>query len=101
VTPLGILALQTRFPRIPGDVGCPETWPFPVLIRTVTGASPERVVAGQADGLIDAFVEAGRMLAADGAAGIITTCGFLILHQAALRPAYPSRWPRRRSCNCP
>ena len=27
---LGILMLETRFPRIPGDVGSPETFPFPV-----------------------------------------------------------------------
>ena len=29
--PLGILMLQARFPRIPGDMGNGTTWPFPVL----------------------------------------------------------------------
>src|SRR5262249_51320525 len=41
---LGILMLEAGFPRIPGDMGNAETWPFPVLYRVVTGASPQRVV---------------------------------------------------------
>ena len=38
---LGILMLDTRFPRIPGDVGNPATWDFPVRYRVVEGATPE------------------------------------------------------------
>ena len=32
---LGILMLNTRFPRPPGDIGNPETWPFPVRYEVV------------------------------------------------------------------
>jgi hypothetical protein len=28
---VGILMLETRFPRVSGDMGNAETWPFPVL----------------------------------------------------------------------
>ena len=35
---VGILMLETRFPRIPGDMGNAETWPFPVLYKVVPGA---------------------------------------------------------------
>jgi hypothetical protein len=28
---VGILMLETKFPRIPGDMGNGQTWPFPVL----------------------------------------------------------------------
>jgi hypothetical protein len=86
---LGILMLETRFPRVAGDVGNPSTWPFPVCYAVVQGASPERVVRDRAAGLVDAFVAAGRTLAADGVAGIITTCGFLALHQRELARALP------------
>ena len=81
---LGILMLQTRFPRIAGDIGNPATWPFPVAYRIVAGATPQRVVQERAAGLLDAFCEAAAELVADGVAGITTTCGFLSLFQDEL-----------------
>jgi len=86
---LGILMLDTRFPRIAGDVGNPSTWPFPTRIAVVQGASPERVVAGRAAGLTDSFVATGRDLAAAGATALITTCGFLVLQQRELAARLP------------
>ena len=41
---LGILSLDTKFPRIHGDIGNAETWPFPVLYKIVEGASRDMVV---------------------------------------------------------
>jgi hypothetical protein len=35
---VGILMLETRFPRIPGDMGNADTWPFPVFYKVVPGA---------------------------------------------------------------
>jgi Asp/Glu/hydantoin racemase len=84
---LGILMLDARFPRIPGDVGNATTWPFPVLYKVVHGASPERVVRQRAAGLLDAFVAAGRELVAEGADGLVTNCGFLSLIQDELAAA--------------
>jgi len=78
---LGILMLEARFPRIPGDMGNAETWPFPVLYKVVTGASPERVVRERANGLLDAFLAGARELVDMGADGITTNCGFLSLFQ--------------------
>jgi Asp/Glu/hydantoin racemase len=79
---IGILMLEARFPRIPGDIGNAETWPFPVLYKVVKGASPQRVVMERADGLRDAFLAAARELVDLGADGITTSCGFLSLLQA-------------------
>jgi Asp/Glu/hydantoin racemase len=84
---VGILMLQARFPRIPGDVGNATTWPFPVLYKVIAGASPERVVRHRAEGLLDAFVAGARELVALGADGIATNCGFLSLFQDELAAA--------------
>ena len=46
--PLGVLMLQTRFPRPPGDIGHPASFDFPVLYRVVQGASAARVVRERA-----------------------------------------------------
>ena len=81
---LGILMLEARFPRIPGDMGNAGTWPFPVLYKVVRGASPDRVVRQRAKGLLDAFLDAARELVELGADGITTNCGFLSLYQAEL-----------------
>ncbi|PKP73338.1 MAG: hypothetical protein CVT84_14100 [Alphaproteobacteria bacterium HGW-Alphaproteobacteria-6] len=84
---VGILMLEARFPRIPGDMGNALTWPFPVLYRVVRDASPDRVVRQGAAGLTDAFIAAARDLVADGADGITTNCGFLSLIQQDLAAA--------------
>jgi hypothetical protein len=81
---VGILMLETRFPRIPGDMGNALTWPFPVLFKVVPGASPRRVVYEKAQGLLDDFLEAAAELVRLGADGITTTCGFLSLYQREL-----------------
>ena len=82
--PLGILMLDARFPRIPGDMGNALTWPFPVLYRVVTGATPEKVVLRGAAGLLADFLAAAADLVAQGAEAITTNCGFLALFQAEL-----------------
>ena len=82
--PLGILMLEARFPRIPGDMGNATTWPFPVLYRVVKGASPERVVLQGAAGLLPDFLAAATELVDHGAEAITTNCGFLSLFQQEL-----------------
>ena len=84
---VGILMLDARFPRIPGDMGNALTWPFPVLYRVVRGASPDLVVRQGAEGMLGPFIEAARDLIRDGADGITTNCGFLSLFQDELAEA--------------
>ena len=81
---LGILMLDARFARVPGDMGNAATWPFPVHYRVVRGASPERVVLHRAEGLLQPFLDAAAELVAMGAAAITTNCGFLSLFQREL-----------------
>lgn len=84
---VGILMLDARFPRIPGDMGNALTWPFPVHYRIVRDATPDRVVRRGAEGLLGAFVDAARALVDEGADGITTNCGFLSIFQEEIAAA--------------
>lgn len=87
--PVGILMLDTRFPRRPGDIGNPASWPFPILTRKVAAASPDLVVRRDPSALLPAFIAAGHALVADGAALVTTSCGFLTVFQQELAQALP------------
>src|SRR5207244_4695496 len=84
---VGILMLDTRFPRIPGDMGNASTFPFPVRYQRVEGADPERVVRRGAAGLLPAFLDGARRLEHEGVGAITTNCGFLVKFQRELAAA--------------
>ena len=89
---LGVIVLDTHFPRPPGDIGCPETWVragIPAQMRVVPGASARRVVQAQDPALLGPFIDAARSMAAEGARLITTSCGFLAAWQAELQAAVP------------
>lgn len=81
--------LETRFPRLPGDIGNPHSFDFPTRYKVVAGASPARVVRAGARGLLEPFLQAAHALVAEGCIGITTTCGFLVLFQQPLADALP------------
>lgn len=83
---VGILVLDTAFPRIPGDAGNLSTWDFPVRTKVVAGAYPRAVIEGDPR-LLQPFIEAARELEAEGVHAITTTCGFLALYQEELAGA--------------
>jgi hypothetical protein len=88
---LGVVMLDTRFPRPLGDVGHADTFGVPVRRRVVAGAVPRRVVASAASlrqsGLHRPFVDALQALERDGALALTTSCGFLVLLQQELQAA--------------
>jgi hypothetical protein len=86
---LGILMLDTRFPRVVGDIGNPASFVMPVKHRVVAGASPQRVVRDGDPALLQPFIDAARALVDEGAAAITTSCGFLVQFQQAMQAALP------------
>jgi hypothetical protein len=89
--PLGILMLDTRFPRIVGDIGNAASFEFPVIFRRMEGIGPADAVSAHPDRprVLAALEANARALAAEGAIGLSTSCGFLALYQddlAALSP---------------
>lgn len=79
--------LDTAFPRIPGDVGNPQSFDHPVRYGVVPGATPKAIVCGDVTPWVDAFIDAGRRLVDDGCTGLTTTCGFLTPLRAHVQAA--------------
>ncbi len=76
---LGLLLLDTHFPRPPGDIGNPQTFAGPVLVRRVPAATAKTVVVDEElpEALTAAFIAEAHALVAEGAEVITTSCGFL------------------------
>jgi len=84
---IGILLLDTTFPRLLGDVGNPKTFPFPVIYEKVEGAIPLRVVKDRDEYLLPSFIEGAKALQRRGVKGITTSCGFLAIWQKEIASA--------------
>jgi Asp/Glu/Hydantoin racemase len=86
---LGIIMLDTQFPRPLGDVGHPDTFGLSVHFETIKGVWPDKVVQSAAS-LRQARIVPGlqnivRLLDRKGAWAITTSCGFLVLLQKELQ----------------
>jgi hypothetical protein len=83
---LGILQLENRPLTIPGALGDPGRFAYPIRARIVPGARVDTVVGGD-PALAAAYVAGARALEAEGATAIITNCGFTVLYQSAMSGA--------------
>jgi hypothetical protein len=92
---VGVLMLQTRFPRLLGDIGNPQTFGhrgLPVRHLVVQGALAKQTVVADptaVGGQWQPFLTAARQLVAQGAGLITTSCGFLYRHQVQLQQELP------------
>lgn len=82
---IGVLMLDTVFPRIPGDIGNAYSYDFPVRYKIVKGAKTEKIMGDEPDSrLLQPFVDAARELEEEGVRAITTSCGFLAPFQKYL-----------------
>ncbi len=84
---LGIMQLDTKFERIPGDIGNVASYDFPAKVKIVSGANVQRVVIEGDPTLITLFIEAAKELEAEGVSAITTSCGFLAPFQKEISEA--------------
>ncbi len=86
---LGIVMLDTQFPRPLGDVGHTQTFGVSVHHEKVKGIWPAKVVTSAASlrqaRLVPAFQNIVRGLQLRGVQAITTSCGFLVLLQKELQ----------------
>lgn len=76
----GILMLDSRIPRIPGDPGHAQTFPFPVAYRAVEGLPFSDLVEGRMDNA-DKAADAAASLEAEGVSFVAADCGLFSILQ--------------------
>ncbi len=81
---VGVIMLDTQFPRFRGDIGNGDTWPFGVIYKMVPGATAKKTVEATSEQNLQPFIDAALDLQDQGAVGITTSCGFLCLAQAQI-----------------
>lgn len=76
---IGVIMLNTHFPRILGDIGNPQSFNFEVIYERVSSASVSAVVNenGVSDVVKDGIFKSIKSLENKGVDLIVTTCGFL------------------------
>lgn len=85
---IGILMLDTIFPRLAGDIGNARTYKIPVRYRTVKNVSTDKMNASNAEKILLApFIEAAKELEREGCRAITTSCSFLTGFQKQLADA--------------
>jgi len=84
---IGILMLETIFPRIPGELGNATSFHYPVRYHIVKGASPNRVVREKDPALLEPFIKGAQELEKFGVKAITTNCGFLAQFQPEIANA--------------
>ncbi len=86
---LGILMLDTQFPRILGDAGNPDTYAIDVVIHIVENVGSLDVVNDQQmpPKILQQFIDAAQSLEQEGVSAITSTCGFLFKEQDSISAA--------------
>ena len=84
---IGVLCLDSAFPKPPGHIKNPSGLSFSVLYETVKGATVAKLVKEPSPDFIAPFLDAARRLEAEGVRAITGSCGFLALFQRELAEA--------------
>jgi len=85
--PLGVISLESYFPKPAGHIKHPASFDFPVMYKTVKGATIDRLIRERDPELLKPFIEAAQELEKEGVKAITGSCGFLALHQKELADA--------------
>lgn len=85
--PVGVICLESYFPKPVGHIKYPASFDFPVLYKTVKGATIDRLIGQRDPELLQPFIEAAQELEREGVKAITASCGFLALFQREIADA--------------
>ncbi|MBP3759521.1 MAG: hypothetical protein J6I83_06750 [Firmicutes bacterium] len=84
--PIGIIAIDLEYPKLPGNVVNASTYDFPVLYEKVS-FEIEALFRGDED-IKEGIVNAAKKLEAEGVRAIIGACGFFVHFQEDVKEPY-------------
>ncbi len=84
---MGVISLESFFPKPNGHIKYPASFDFPVIYETVLGATVDRLIRERDPALLQPFIEAAKKLESEGVKAITGSCGFLALHQKEIADA--------------
>ena len=83
-TPVGVLCLESKFPKPRGHIRNPRTFDFPVVYKVVEGVDIPKLLFRSGQELLQPFIDAAVRLEKEGVKAITGSCGFLSRFQAQL-----------------
>lgn len=84
---MGVISLESYFPKPDGHIKHPASFDFPVFYKTVKGATIDRLIGERDPELLKPFIAAAQELEREGVKAITGSCGFLALHQKEIADA--------------
>jgi Asp/Glu/hydantoin racemase len=84
---IGVLCLESYFPKPPGHIKNPSSLPFPVIYEIVSGVTVPKLLNNSSLSLIESFIKAAQHLESEGVRAITGSCGFLAMYQQELAAA--------------
>lgn len=77
---IGILAIDIKYPLVPGNIVNATSFQFPVLYKILHGVDPHRLLSGDPD-ILSSIISGGRELISYGARAIVGACGSFANYQ--------------------
>lgn len=93
--PIGILCLESLFPKPRGHMRNPLTYGFPTVTRVIRGVDIPRLLFNPTPDLLEPFIQAAKELEADGVQAITGSCW---LHGHVSRARSPPNCTSLFSC---
>jgi hypothetical protein len=84
---IGVLCLESYFPKPPGHIKNPSSLSFPVLYEMIDGITVPTLLNNPTPELLEPFIKGAQRLEAEGVRAITGSCGFLALFQKELAAA--------------
>lgn len=81
---IGVLCLESYFPKPPGHIKNPSSLPFSVLYEMIDGISVPDLLNNRSPELLEPFIRGARRLEREGVRAITGSCGFLAIFQKEL-----------------